>query len=118
MKKLLLPICLLLSIVSCPAIAQESTAAPTEVHDTTVNVHVPAQPEPAPAHAPDVNVRVDAPAPAAAPVVNTEKTTKESSVTKIIDTPASPNDNSLLYIAGGCIGILALGAIVIASKNR
>ncbi len=118
MKNLLLPFCLFLSLSTGSVMAQDSTTAPTEVHDTTVNVNVPAQPEPAPAPAPDVNVHVDAPAPAAAPVVNTEKTTKESSTTKIVETPSAPTDNTVLYIAGGCIGILALGAIVLASKNR
>lgn len=116
MKKLLLPLCLFLSISTGPVFAQDSTPAPTEVHDTTVNVNVPAQPEPAPAPAPDVNVHVDSPA--VAPVVNTEKTTKESSVTKVIETPAAANDNTVLYIAGACIGILALGAIIVASKQR
>lgn len=120
MKNIFLPICLFLSLVhGGTALAQEATPAPTEVRDTTVNVNVPApaEPAPAPAPAPDVNVRVEAPAPAAAPVVNTEKTTKETSVTKTVETPA-PQDNTMLLVVGGCIGVLALGALVIASKNR
>lgn len=117
MKNTLLPLCLFLSLLNGSVMAQDSTSAPTEVRDTTVNVNVPAPAEPAPAPAPDVNVRVDAPAPAP-PVVSTEKTTKETSNTRIVETPATPADNTVLYIAGGCIGILALGAIVLASKNR
>lgn len=111
MRTLLIPILLFAGLSAGPVLAQDSTPS-----ETNVNVNVPA-PAAAPAPAPDVNVRVDAPAPAAAPVVNTESTTKETSVTKVLETPAA-QDNTVMWVAGACIGALALGALLIASRGK
>jgi len=111
LRNLLIPILLLAGLAAGPALAQD----PSPASETNVNVNVPA-PASAPAPAPDVNVHVDSPAPAAAPVVNTESTTKETSVTKVVETPAA--DNTMMWVAGACIGALALGALVIASQNK
>lgn len=108
-------LCLCLAY-SPQAFAQEPTPAEPSVN---VNVVAPEPaPAPPPAPAPDVNVHVDAPAPAAAPVVS-EKTTKETSNTKIVETSPPEENKTMLYVLGGCIGVLALGAIVMAAgKNR
>lgn len=111
LRNLLIPVLLFAGLSAGPVLAQESTPS-----DTNINVSMPA-PAPAPAPAPDVNVQVDAPAPAAAPVTNTESTTKETSVTKVLETPAA-QDNTVMWIAGACVGALALGALMVASRGK
>lgn len=110
MKKFLSTITLMCALFA-PSFAQsESTSEPSP----SVNVDVTA-PAPAPAPAAPSNVNVDVSNPAPSTVES--KTTD----TKIIDrttTAAPASDNTGLMVIGGVIGVLALGAIIMAASNK
>jgi len=112
MKKTLSTLTLMCALFA-PAFAQsEPTSEPASAPDVNVEVQAPAA-APAPAPAPNFNVDVSAPAPS-----TVESKTSE---TKIIDrttTAAPASDNTGLLVIGGVVGVLALGAIIIASNSR
>ena len=132
MKKVLFATALLASsIFSAPAVfAQEestpsasysntadSTPAPAPVIErTNVNVNMPA-PEVVQAPAPDVNVHVDSPA-VSVPSSSTEKTTKETSVTRVVETPAPDNSSNMAFLlVGGGIAALAVAGLFASSRR-
>ena len=124
MKKALFATAILMSSVfAAPAVyAQdtpsysntvESTPAHAEKTDVNVNVEAPpAQVVQAPAApAPDVNVHVDSPS-VAVPSTSTERSTKETSVTKIVQTPTTDDSSNMAFLlVGGGIAALAVAGL-------
>jgi len=124
MKKVLFATALLASsIFSAPGFAQETTYSNTGdstpapiVEKTDINVNMPA-PEVVQAPAPDVNVHVDSPA-ASVPSTSTEKTTKETSVTRVVETPTPDNSSNMAFLlVGGGIAALAVGGLYASSRR-
>lgn len=95
----------------------ESTPAPTEKTDVNVNVEAP-EPKVVQAPAPDVNVHVDSPGSVAVPSSSTEKTTKETSVTKIVQTPVTDDSSNMAFLlVGGGIAALAVAGLFASSRR-
>lgn len=128
MKKALFATAILMSSVfAAPAVyAQdtpsysntvESTPAPVEKTDIHVNVDAPA-PEVVQAPAPDVNVHVDSPSSVAVPSTATEKTTKETSVTRVVQTPATDDSSNMAFLlVGGGIAALAVAGLFASTRR-
>lgn len=130
MKKALFATAMLMSSVfAAPAVyAQdtpsysntvESTPAPAEKTDVNVNVEAPpAQVVQAPAApAPDVNVHVDSPS-VAVPSTSTERSTKETSVTKIVQTPTTDDSSNMAFLlVGGGIAALAVAGLFASTRR-
>jgi len=97
----------------------ESTPAPTEKTDVNVNVEAPpTQVVQAPAApAPDVNVHVDSPS-VAVPSTSTERSTKETSVTKIVQTPTTDDSSNMAFLlVGGGIAALAVAGLFASTRR-
>lgn len=130
MKKALLATAILMSsVLAAPAVyAQdepsssysntvESTPAPVEKTDVNVNVEAPPT-KVVQAPAPDVNVHVDSPASVAVPSTSTEKTTKETSVTRIVQTPATDDSSNMAFLlVGGGIAALAVAGLFASTRS-
>ena len=130
MKKALFATAMLMSSVfAAPAVyAQdtpsysntvESTPAHAEKTDVNVNVEAPpAQVVQAPAApAPDVNVHVDSPS-VAVPSTSTERSTKETSVTKIVQTPTTDDSSNMAFLlVGGGIAALAVAGLFASTRR-
>ncbi|MFN8609563.1 MAG: LPXTG cell wall anchor domain-containing protein [Vulcanimicrobiota bacterium] len=94
----------------------ESTPAPTDKTDVNVNVQAP-EPKVVQAPAPDVNVHVDSPGSLVAPS-STEKTTKETSVTKIVQTPTTDDSSNMAFLlVGGGIAALAVAGLFASTRR-
>lgn len=133
MKKALFATAILMSsILGAPAYAQdataqenpsysntmESTPAPAPVEKTDVNVNVEAPPtKVVQAPAPDVNVHVDSPS-AAVPSSTTERTTKETSVTRVVQQPVSDDSSNMAFLlVGGGIAALAVAGLFASTRS-
>lgn len=94
----------------------ESTPAPTtEKTDVNVNVEAP-EPRVVQAPAPDVNVHVDSPS--VVTPSSTEKTTKETSVTKIVQTPTTDDSSNMAFLlVGGGIAALAVAGLYASTRR-
>lgn len=126
MKKVLFATAILMSsMLGVPAVyAQdtpsysntvESTPAPTEKTDVNVNVEAP-EPQVVQAPAPDVNVHVDSPS--VVTPSSTEKTTKETSVTKIVQTPTTDDSSNMAFLlVGGGIAALAVAGLFASTRR-
>ena len=126
MKKVLFATAILMSsMLGAPAVyAQdtpsysntvESTPAPTEKTDVNVNVEAP-EPQVVQAPAPDVNVHVDSPS--VVTPSSTEKTTKETSVTKIVQTPTTDDSSNMAFLlVGGGIAALAVAGLFASTRR-
>ncbi|MBX3167615.1 MAG: LPXTG cell wall anchor domain-containing protein [Candidatus Eremiobacteraeota bacterium] len=128
MKKALLATAILMSSVcAAPAVyAQDSPSysntvesTPTPVEKTDVNVNVEAPPtEVVQAPAPDVNVHVDNPSSVAVPSTSTEKTTRETSVTRIVQTPTTDDSSNMAFLlVGGGIAALAVAGLFASTRR-
>lgn len=127
MKKALFATAILMSSVfAAPAVyaqdnpsysnTMESTPAPVEKTDVNVNVEAPPA-EVVQAPAPDVNVHVDSPS-VAVPSTSTEKTTKETSVTKIVQTPTTDDSSNMAFLlVGGGIAALAVAGLFASTRR-
>ncbi|MBN9419098.1 MAG: hypothetical protein J0I12_26830 [Candidatus Eremiobacteraeota bacterium] len=93
----------------------ESTPAPVEKTDVNVNVEAPPT-KVVQAPAPDVNVHVDSPS-AAVPSTSTERTTKETSVTRIVQQPADDSSNMAFLLVGGGIAALAVAGLFASTRR-
>jgi len=128
MKKVLFATAILMSsIFSTPAVfaqdnpsysnTMDSTPVPAETKtDVNVNVDTPAA-RVVQAPAPDVNVHVDSPS-VAVPSTSTEKTTKETSVTRVVQQPATDDSSNLAFLlVGGGIAALAVAGLYASSRR-
>ncbi|MBS2035637.1 hypothetical protein JST97_11670 [bacterium] len=94
----------------------DSTPAPVEKTDVNVNLQAP-ETKVVQAPAPDVNVHVDSPSSVAVPT-STEKTTKETSVTKIVQTSATEDSSNMAFLLiGGGIAALAVAGLYASSRR-
>lgn len=127
MKKALFATAILMSSVfAAPAVyaqdtpsysnTMESTPVPVETTDVNVNVDAPPT-QVVQAPAPDVNVHVDSPA-ASVPSTSTERTTKETSVTRIVQQPTTDESSNMAFLlVGGGIAALAVAGLFASTRR-
>ncbi len=95
----------------------ESTPAPVEKTDIHVNVEAPPT-RVVQAPASDVNVHVDSPSSVAVPSTATEKITKETAVTRIVQTPTTDDSSNMAFLlVGGGIAALAVAGLYASTRR-